>query len=92
MVVNADERGIAQAHPAGRRTQRLKVASDGVRRGDRERHDRQRRTGRRTAVGPDLVIEASDPPQPITLHSADTGTFSVLTMLLASCSLELDTD
>lgn len=31
-------------------------------------------------VGPDLVIEASDPLQPITLRSADTGTFSVLTM------------
>ena len=31
-------------------------------------------------VGPDLVIEASEPLQPITLRSADTGTFSVLTM------------
>jgi DNA-binding transcriptional MerR regulator len=31
-------------------------------------------------VGPDLVIEASDPLHPITLRSADTGTFSVLTM------------
>jgi DNA-binding transcriptional MerR regulator len=31
-------------------------------------------------VGPDLVIEASDPLQPIVLRSADTGTFSVLTM------------
>lgn len=31
-------------------------------------------------VGPDLVIEAFDPLQPITLRSADTGTFSVLTM------------
>jgi len=31
-------------------------------------------------VGPDLVIEAIDPLQPITLRSADTGTFSVLTM------------
>jgi DNA-binding transcriptional MerR regulator len=34
----------------------------------------------RATVGPDLVIEASDPLQPITLRSADTGTFSVLTM------------
>ncbi len=31
-------------------------------------------------VGPDLVIEVSDPLQPLTLRSADTGTFSVLTM------------
>lgn len=31
-------------------------------------------------VGPDLVIEAFDPLKPITLRSADTGTFSVLTM------------
>ena len=31
-------------------------------------------------VGPDLVIEALDPLKPITLRSADTGTFSVLTM------------
>jgi DNA-binding transcriptional MerR regulator len=31
-------------------------------------------------VGPDLVVEAIDPLQPITLRSADTGTFSVLTM------------
>lgn len=31
-------------------------------------------------VGPDLVIEAFDPLQPITLRSADTGTFTVLTM------------
>ena len=31
-------------------------------------------------VGPDLVIEVSDPLQPILLRSADTGTFSVLTM------------
>jgi DNA polymerase-3 subunit beta len=31
-------------------------------------------------VGPDVVIEAFDPLQPITLRSADTGTFSVLTM------------
>ena len=31
-------------------------------------------------VGPDLVIEASDPLHPIMLRSADTGTFSVLTM------------
>lgn len=31
-------------------------------------------------VGPDLVLEAFDPLQPITLRSADTGTFSVLTM------------
>jgi DNA-binding transcriptional MerR regulator len=31
-------------------------------------------------VGPDVVIEAVDPLQPITLRSADTGTFSVLTM------------
>lgn len=31
-------------------------------------------------VGPDLVIEVSDPLHPITLRSADTGTFSVLTM------------
>ena len=31
-------------------------------------------------VGPDLVIEVSDPLQPIMLRSADTGTFSVLTM------------
>jgi DNA-binding transcriptional MerR regulator len=31
-------------------------------------------------VGPDLVLEASDPLQPVTLRSADTGTFSVLTM------------
>jgi DNA-binding transcriptional MerR regulator len=31
-------------------------------------------------VGPDLVIEAFEPSQPITLRSADTGTFSVLTM------------
>jgi DNA-binding transcriptional MerR regulator len=33
-------------------------------------------------VGPDLVIEVSDPLEPITLRSADTGTFSVLTMPL----------
>jgi hypothetical protein len=31
-------------------------------------------------VGPDLVIEVADPLQPITLRSADTGTFSVVTM------------
>ena len=31
-------------------------------------------------VGPDLVVEAVDPLKPITLRSADTGTFSVLTM------------
>ena len=31
-------------------------------------------------VGPDLVIEASGPLQPVTMRSADTGTFSVLTM------------
>jgi len=31
-------------------------------------------------VGPDLVIEASDPLQPVLLRSADTGTFTVLTM------------
>ena len=31
-------------------------------------------------VGPDLVLEVSDPLQPILLRSADTGTFSVLTM------------
>jgi DNA-binding transcriptional MerR regulator len=31
-------------------------------------------------VGPDLVIEASDSLHPIILRSADTGTFSVLTM------------
>ena len=31
-------------------------------------------------VGPDLVIEASGPLLPIVLRSADTGTFSVLTM------------
>ncbi len=31
-------------------------------------------------VGPDVVIEAVDPLAPITLRSADTGTFSVLTM------------
>jgi DNA polymerase-3 subunit beta len=31
-------------------------------------------------VGPDLVIEASGPLEPVTLRSADTGTFSVLTM------------
>jgi DNA polymerase-3 subunit beta len=31
-------------------------------------------------VGPDLVVEASDAVHPITLRSADTGTFSVLTM------------
>jgi DNA polymerase-3 subunit beta len=31
-------------------------------------------------IGPDLVIEAFDPLAPITLRSADTGTFSVLTM------------
>jgi hypothetical protein len=31
-------------------------------------------------VGPDVVIQAFDPLQPITLRSADTGTFSVLTM------------
>jgi hypothetical protein len=34
----------------------------------------------RATVGPDLVIEAFDPLRPITLRSADTGTFSVLTM------------
>ncbi len=34
----------------------------------------------RATVGPDLVIEASDPLSPVTLRSADTGTFSVLTM------------
>jgi DNA-binding transcriptional MerR regulator len=34
----------------------------------------------RAMVGPDLVIEAFDPLAPITLRSADTGTFSVLTM------------
>lgn len=31
-------------------------------------------------VGPDVVVEAVDPFEPITLRSADTGTFSVLTM------------
>jgi DNA polymerase III subunit beta len=31
-------------------------------------------------VGPDLVIEAFDPLGPLTVRSADTGTFSVLTM------------
>jgi DNA polymerase-3 subunit beta len=31
-------------------------------------------------VGPDLMVEASDAVHPITLRSADTGTFSVLTM------------
>jgi DNA-binding transcriptional MerR regulator len=31
-------------------------------------------------VGPDLVLEVSGPLQPFTLRSADTGTFSVLTM------------
>ena len=31
-------------------------------------------------VGPDLVIEAFDPLGPVTLRSADTGTFAVLTM------------
>jgi DNA-binding transcriptional MerR regulator len=31
-------------------------------------------------VGPDLVIEVADPLQPFTLRSADTGTFSVVTM------------
>jgi DNA polymerase-3 subunit beta len=34
----------------------------------------------RATVGPDVMIEAVDPLQPITLRSADTGTFSVLTM------------
>ncbi len=34
----------------------------------------------RATVGPDLVVEAFDPLRPITLRSADTGTFSVLTM------------
>jgi DNA polymerase-3 subunit beta len=34
----------------------------------------------RATVGPDVTIEAVDPLQPITLRSADTGTFSVLTM------------
>jgi DNA polymerase-3 subunit beta len=31
-------------------------------------------------VGPDVTIEAADALQPVTLRSADTGTFSVLTM------------
>jgi DNA polymerase III sliding clamp (beta) subunit (PCNA family) len=31
-------------------------------------------------VGPDVVIEAVSPVEPITLRCADTGTFSVLTM------------
>lgn len=34
----------------------------------------------RATVGPDVVIEAFDPLEPLTLRSADTGTFSVLTM------------
>ncbi len=34
-------------------------------------------------VGPDVVIEAVDPRRPVTLRSADTGTFSVLTMPVA---------
>jgi DNA polymerase III sliding clamp (beta) subunit (PCNA family) len=34
----------------------------------------------RATVGPDVVVEAFDPLRPITLRSADTGTFSVLTM------------
>ena len=33
-------------------------------------------------VGPDVLIEVIDPLQPITIRSADTGTFSVLTMPL----------
>jgi DNA-binding transcriptional MerR regulator len=34
----------------------------------------------RATVGPDVIVEAVDPLEPITLRSADTGTFSVLTM------------
>jgi hypothetical protein len=34
----------------------------------------------RATVGPDVVVEAFDPLRPLTLRSADTGTFSVLTM------------
>ena len=33
-------------------------------------------------VGPDVLIEVIDSLQPITIRSADTGTFSVLTMPL----------
>ncbi len=31
-------------------------------------------------VGPDVVVEASGPLSPLALRSADSGTFTVLTM------------
>ena len=38
-------------------------------------------------VGPDLLIEASDPVEPVVMRSADTGTFSVLTMPIRPASV-----